>query len=85
MKKVHLPLYTVKIVNIILTVVVVAFAFIASFLENYTMCLAITIVFLIIDIGFMFIFWRCPHCGRLLQFSGSLKHCGHCGKKIDES
>ena len=54
MKKVHLPLYTVKIVNIILTVVVVAFAFIASFLENYTMCLAITIVFLIIDIGFMF-------------------------------
>ena len=85
MKK-KLPLIMIRVINIIITMIAFVFVIAASIADDeyHDVFIAILIIILVIDIGFMLIFWRCPHCGKLLQFTGPLEHCGHCGKKIDQ-
>ena len=43
------------------------------------------VIFCISGLAVGLLFWKCPHCGRLLLFEGSLgmKSCPYCGKEID--
>ena len=84
MKK-KLPLSTVRLINLVITMIIIAFCFVASALgdDHFGLTISIVVILLVIDIGFMLIFWRCPYCGKLLQFTGPIEHCGHCGKKLD--
>lgn len=45
--------------------------------------LVVMIILVIMDVAILLIFYRCPKCGKLLNFSGEEQRiCHHCGYRL---
>ena len=76
-----------KILNAIalLVIIIVIFSNIPLFNLIKKEMIYVSSVLIIIDIIFGFIFLRCPHCKKLLNFKWSSQSiCHNCGARLDD-